>query len=102
MSDITAEQAEKIVDRVVKAISNTHADHDLLIKISTRLELMDKRLVDDRDSVKIEIAKLEGLYRAEHRRIDEEVKFRHKFIGACSAIAAISSIYILVFKILRL
>jgi len=91
------------LDRVITKVSGWQADHDLLVKISTSIEMMNKAYRDDRTKVISDMAMMDNKVGALHSRCDNITKDISKLhwmlSGAVVAVSGVTTIATLIIKL---
>lgn len=76
-----------------------NSDHDLLVRIATTLEQLNKSHEEERERVAISISRVENKADTAHTRIDGVVKFHYMTLGSVGTIAIVLTIVTFILKL---
>jgi len=90
---------EENIAKILQNITGLKDDHDLLVRISTSLEQLNKSQKEERERTVVSIAKIESSVLAAHTRIDGIVKFHWMALGAFTTITVTIALATFVLKV---
>lgn len=76
-----------------------NSDHDILVRIVTTLEALNKSHEEERERVAISLARVENKTDAAHLRIDGVVKFHYMTLGSVGTIGIVIAVVAFIMKL---